>query len=176
MTTVRTVGKPDGAIARSLIERRRIWSDGGILATPRRICTASRRRSELGRVALLLGPRDVVLCRTPPFAILLGLCGIGLDEAAVAVGLQYEAAGLPLHAADDHQGLAEVALGVARRMGQRHEHLPRLPAVLPHVVLDDGVLAIKPVLVAKALEDVLGRVALLLGTREVVLQDPVEHR
>ena len=58
--------------------------------------------------------------------------------------------GLLLHAADDHQGLAEVALGVARRMGQRHEHLPRLPAVLPYVVLDDGVLAIKPVLLAKA--------------------------
>ena len=85
-----------------------------------------------------------------------------------------EAVGLLLHAADDHQGLAEVALGVARRMGQRHEHLPRLPAVLPYVVLDDGVLAIKPVLLAKALEDALGRVALLPGTPEIVLQDPVD--
>ena len=49
---------------------------------------------------------------------------VGLHEAAVAVGqVQYEAVGLSLHAADDHQGLAEVAMGVARRMGQRHEHL-----------------------------------------------------
>ena len=34
-----------------------------------------------------------------------------------------EAVGLALHAADDHQGLAKVALGVARRMGQGDEHL-----------------------------------------------------
>ncbi len=52
------------------------------------------------------------------------LGGIGLDEAAVAVGeVQDKAVGLALHPADDHQGLAEVALGVARRVGQRHEHL-----------------------------------------------------
>ena len=43
---------------------------------------------------------------------------IGFDEAAVAVGqVDDETVGLLLHAADDHQGLAEVALGVARRMG-----------------------------------------------------------
>ena len=42
-----------------------------------------------------------------------GLGGIGLDEAAVAVGqVEDEAVGLALHPADDHQGLAEVALGV----------------------------------------------------------------
>ena len=40
-----------------------------------------------------------------------GLGGIGLDEAAVAVGqIQDEAVGLSLHSADDYQGLAEVAL------------------------------------------------------------------
>ena len=44
--------------------------------------------------------------------------------------VQDEAVGLLLHAADDHQRLAEVALGVARRMGQRHENLPGLTAVL----------------------------------------------
>ena len=48
----------------------------------------------------------------------VGVLGrIGLDEAAVAVGqVQDEAVGLPLHPADNHQGLAEVALVVARRM------------------------------------------------------------
>ena len=61
--------------------------------------------------------------------------------------------GLLLHAPDDDQGLAEVALGMARRVGQRHEHLPRLVAVLPHVVLDDGVSAGETVLVPEPLED-----------------------
>ena len=60
-----------------------------------------------------------------------GLRRIGLQEAAVAVGqVDDEAVGLALHAADDHQGLAEVALGVSRRMGQRHEHLLGLAAML----------------------------------------------
>ena len=85
-----------------------------------------------------------------------------------------EAVGLPLHAADDHQGLAEVALGVARRMGQRHEHLPGLTAILSDVVLDRGVSAVEPVLVPEPLEDALGGVALFLGASEVVLQDPVD--
>ena len=71
--------------------------------------------------------------------------------------------GLPLHPADDHQGFAEVALGVARRMGQRHEHLPGLAAVLADVVLDDGVPAIEAVLVPETLKDALGGMPLLLG-------------
>ena len=90
--------------------------------------------------------------------------GVSLHEAAVAVGqVDDEAVGLALHAADDHQGLAEVALGVARRMGQRDEHLPRLAAMLADVVLDDGVSADEAVLVPEPLEDALGRVALLPG-------------
>ena len=45
---------------------------------------------------------------------------IGLDEAPVAVGqVDDEAVGLPLHPADDDQGLAEVPLGVARQVEQR---------------------------------------------------------
>ena len=55
--------------------------------------------------------------------------------------------GFLFHPADDHQGLAKVALGVARRMGQGHEHLLRPAAMLPHIVLDDGVLAAEPMLV-----------------------------
>ena len=69
--------------------------------------------------------------------------------------------GLLLHPADGHPGLSEVALGMARGMGQRHEHLLGTAAALPDVVLDDGVLTLKPVLVAQPLEDALGGVALL---------------
>ena len=104
-----------------------------------------------------------------------GLRRVGLDEAAVAVGqVDDETVGLLLHAADDRQGLAEVALGVARRMGQRHEHLPCLTAILSYIVLDRGVSAVELVLVPEALEDALGSVALLPETPEIVLQDPVD--
>ena len=90
---------------------------------------------------------------------------VGLDEAAVAVGqVDDEAVGLLLHAANDHQGLPEVALGLSRRMGQRHEHLPGLTAVLSYIVLDRGVSAVETVFVPQTLEDALGRVALLPGT------------
>ena len=96
-----------------------------------------------------------------------GLGRVGLHKAAVAVGqVEDEAAGLLLHAADDHQGLAEVALAVPRRMGQRDEHLLGLSAMLPDVVLDDGVLTVEAVLVPEPLEDALGGVALLLGNPE----------
>ena len=82
--------------------------------------------------------------------------------------------GLALDATDDHQGLAKVTLGVARRMGQRHEHLPYLAAILSDVVLDRGVSAVEPVFVPETLEDALGSVALLPGTPEIVLHDPVD--
>ena len=61
-----------------------------------------------------------------------GLRWIRLHKAAVAVGqVQHEVVHLALVAANDHQGLAEVALGVARRMGQRHEHLRGHPKLYP---------------------------------------------
>ena len=56
-----------------------------------------------------------------------------------------------------------VALGVARRMGQGHEHLLGLTAMLSYVVLDCGVSAAEPVLILQPLEDALGGVALLPG-------------
>ena len=90
------------------------------------------------------------------------------------MGHDDEAVGLALHAADDHQGLPEVALGVARLRGQGHEHLPGLTAILSDVVLDRGVSAVEPVLVPETLEDALGGVALFLGATEVVLQNPVD--
>ena len=104
-----------------------------------------------------------------------GLRGIGLDEAPVAVGqVDDEAVGLALHAADDHQGLAKVALGMARRVGQRHEHLTGPAAVLPDVVLDDGVSTVEPVFVPDPLVDAPGRVALLLGNPVILFEDAVD--
>ena len=97
-----------------------------------------------------------------------GLRRVGLHEAAVAVGqVQDEAVGFLFNSADDHQGLAEVTLGMARGVGQGNEHLLGLTAVLPYVVLDYGVLAAEPVLVPEPLEDPLGRVALLPGGAQV---------
>ncbi len=103
------------------------------------------------------------------------LCGIGLHKATVAVGQVHdEAVGLLLHSADNHQGLAEVALGVPRRMRQGHEHLPGPEAAFSYVVLDRGISAVKPVLVPEPLEDAPGRVTLLLGDPVVFFQDVVD--
>ena len=82
--------------------------------------------------------------------------------------------GFPFHSADDHQSLAKVALGLSRWMGQGHEHLPRLAEVLPHVVLDRGISAAKPVLVPEPLEGALGGVALLFGDAVILFQDLVD--
>ena len=104
-----------------------------------------------------------------------GLVRIGLDEATVAVGqVEYEAVSLSLHPACDHQGPAEVALGVARRERQGHEHLSGPAAVLPHAVLDDNVSAVETELVPEPLEDVLGGVALLSGKLEILFEDAVD--
>ena len=105
-----------------------------------------------------------------------GLRRIRLHEAAVAVGqVQHEVVHLALHTGDDRHRLAEITLGVARRVGQRHEHLLRPPPTLPDVILDYGVLTVEPVLVLEALKDSLGRVALLPGNSAIAFQDRVNH-
>jgi len=48
---------------------------------------------------------------------------------------------LALLPGDDGQRLAEVRLGMAWGMGERHEHLLSTPTLLAHVILDDGVAA-----------------------------------
>ena len=80
---------------------------------------------------------------------------------------------LPLHSAYDSQCLSEVALRVSGRMHERHEHLTCPAAVLSDVVLDDRVPAVEAVLVPQSLVDALGRVALLPGKVEVILEYPV---
>lgn len=98
---------------------------------------------------------------------------IGADEASVAVRqVEGEEMRRLLDAADHNRRLAEVGLGVARRVMQRHEHLPPAPPMLPDVVFHDGVAAGERMLVAQPLEDTLGRVA-LLGALEKVLPQPL---
>ena len=96
---------------------------------------------------------------------------IGADEAGVALR-QVEGKEMRrlLDAADHHARFAEVSLGMARRVVQRHEHLPAAPPMLADVVLHDGVAADKAVLVAQPLVHPLRGVALLGALAEILPQ------
>ena len=101
-----------------------------------------------------------------------GLDEVRSDETSVVVGqVEHEVVGLQVHSADYDQSLAEVALGLSRRLGERHEHLPRLAAMLPDVVLDRVVSAVEPVLVPEPVKDTLSRMALRLGDAVILFQD-----
>src|SRR3954464_15670502 len=80
------------------------------------------------------------------------------------------------YAADYRHCLAEVGLGMAGRVGQRHKHLLRLGTMLAHIVLHARIAAGIAVLGAQALEDALGRVPLLRRRRAVGRQDLVDDR
>ena len=88
--------------------------------------------------------------------------------------VQDEAGGFLLHSADDHQGLAEVAQGLARRVEQWLENLFGLMAVLPDVVLADGILAVEILLVPEPLEDAIGRVPPSLRDSVIIVQNLVD--
>ena len=76
------------------------------------------------------------------------LPGVGLHEPDIGMGQdQAEEGNLLAPALQLHHRLAEVDLGVARRMVQWHEGFAhRLPPGT-HIVLHDGVTAAEPVLV-----------------------------
>ena len=105
------------------------------------------------------------------------LCGVGFDEACVAMGkVQHEVVDGLLHSSDHRLGLAEVALGITRRMGERNVHLSRPETPLSHVVLDYRVyLPVQAVLRAQTLVDTLRRVTLLPRKTPVLFQYPVDH-
>ena len=113
-----------------------------------------------------------------PVAERLGRLGrVGLDEERIRVRERHrEVVQLALDPANLAEGLAEIDLGVARRMRQGHEHLPGPALLLPDVVGDDGDAAAEAVLVAQALEDPLRRVPLLLRKSPVRLEDLVDDR
>ena len=102
---------------------------------------------------------------------------VGPHIAGVAVRqIEDEEVRLARHTPDHRTRLTEVRLPMARRMDQRHEHLPppAVVVVLAHIVLHDRVAAAEPVLGAKPVEDTLGRVALLAGLVGIVLQPLVD--
>lgn len=68
---------------------------------------------------------------------------------------------LLLHAANHHHGLAEIRLGIARRMRQRHEHFPPKQLLFAHVILDNRIAARDAMLFAKAFKDPFCRVRCL---------------
>ena len=116
-------------------------------------------------------------CVVPVTEGLEPLSRIGLDEARVRVRqVEAEEVDLPLHPANHRHRFPEVGLRVARRVHQRHEHLPDRRAPLANVVLHGGVAAGEAVLGAEPVVDPLGRVPLLDRRRAVLLQDPVDHR
>jgi hypothetical protein len=81
---------------------------------------------------------------------------------------------LLLDPADDHDGFAEVRLRMPGRMRQRHEHLPPAAFALPHIVLDDRVAASEAMLIAKPVENPLGRVPLIVAGPAILLQPAVD--
>ena len=85
-----------------------------------------------------------------------------------------ETVGLLLHSPDDHQGPAEVALGMPRRMSQGHEHFSGPAAVLENLFLDDGVPTEEVILVCEPFEDVLCGEVQLSGKPETLLEDTVD--
>ena len=76
---------------------------------------------------------------------------------------------------DRYLGFAEVGLRLARRVGQRDEHLLAADLRRVHVVLHNRVAARVAVLGSKPLEDPFGRVPLLARPLLVVLENRVDH-
>ena len=57
-----------------------------------------------------------------------------------------------LNTADDHVRLTKIALGVTRRMAQRHVHLPLTSPGSKNIILHNSDAARKAVLITKALK------------------------
>ena len=89
--------------------------------------------------------------------------------------VQHEVVDGLLHSSDHRLGLAEVALGMSRGMGQWNVHLACPETPLAHVVLDYRVLATEHVLRSQTVIDPLRRVPLLLRKTPVLFQYPVDH-
>ena len=81
------------------------------------------------------------------------------------------------HPGDLDGRLAEVELGLAGRLAQRHEHLAADPNLLRDIAANRDLAPGVAVLVAQPLEDPPGRVALLTRRRRIRVerQDPVDH-
>ena len=97
---------------------------------------------------------------------------VSRDEARIAVRKRHgKKMRPPLDPGNDRIRLAKVRLGIARRMRQRHKHLPETTPPFPDVILDDGLSTRKAMLVAKPLKYPLRRVPLLAVNRSVRFQN-----
>ncbi len=78
------------------------------------------------------------------------LCGLGRERHYKAVvrvrQIHRQVVRLLLHSGNHHQRFAEVHLRFARRMGQRHKHLPAAQLFAAHIVLHDRIAARETVL------------------------------
>ena len=102
---------------------------------------------------------------------------IGLHEAGVRLRqIHAEEMNLLAHPANHAHRFAEIHLRMARRMRQRHEGLSPARPLDPYIILDDGVAAREPMLVAQTLENPLGRMTLLHWRCPVSLEDRLDHR
>ncbi len=72
--------------------------------------------------------------------------------------------------------LIKINLGVARRVAQRHEHLPRPPLPLTHIVRDDSDAADEAMFITQTLIYPLRRMPLLLEPRLILFQYLVDER
>ena len=87
---------------------------------------------------------------------------VGLEETGIRVWqVEAEEVDLLPNAADHRHRLAEIGLGMTRRVSQRYKHLLGPGTVLVHIGLHGRVAAGIAVLGAQALENALGRVPLL---------------
>ncbi len=100
---------------------------------------------------------------------------IGRNKTTITVGkVEGKEVDLLQYAADHRHRLAEVRLGMAGGMDERHKHLTRSKLPPANIVLDDGVAARKAVLVPEAVEDALCSVSLLTVAGPIILQDPID--
>jgi len=100
----------------------------------------------------------------------------GRDEEGVRVGqAHHRQGGLHPYAGDLDDRLAEVELGLARWLGERHEDLRVATSTLRDQSANLALGAAVAVLVTQPLEDPLGGVALLLGRGLVVLEDLIDY-
>ena len=118
----------------------------------------------------LEGPTMALLKRLGAFP------GKDLAEEGVAERQRHhEHRHLPLLPAIDDRRLAEIGLGFARPMRQRHEDFRRPPLPAAHLFLDDGSAAAIPLL-AEPLQNPLGRVPLFLRGLLVGFENLVDQR
>ena len=104
-----------------------------------------------------------------------GFRRIGFDKTGIAVGqVQGKIVNLPFNTGYDRPGFAEVDLGMAWIMGQRHKNLFAQALPGPDIIRHDGDATAITMLVAQPFENAFAGMALLLRLAFVIFQDLVD--